>query len=113
MNAAEPRALLALTTAPDEAVARELAHALLEERLVACVNILPGMQAMYWWRGKIEAAGECVLLLKTSTQRWAALKARLPQLHPYEVPELVALEIADGLEPYLGWVVSEARGSDQ
>lgn len=102
--------LVALSTAPDEASARRLARELLEARLVACATLLPGAVSMYWWRGAIEESAEWLLLLKTSAERWPALLERLPGLHPYEVPELLALPVAAGLEPYLKWLVTQTQG---
>ena len=111
MTDAADHPLLALSTAADEASAAALARTLLEERLAACVNIVPGMRSMYWWQGRIEQGTECLLVIKTTVARWPALKARLPQLHAYDVPELVAMEITDGLEPYLRWLISEVQGA--
>ena len=105
--------LLAFSTVADEAAAKALAHQLLEECLVACVNIVPGVRSMYWWRDRIEESGECLLLMKTTSARWPVLKQRLPQLHGYEVPELIATSVTDGLEPYLRWVVSAVQGEKQ
>ncbi|MCM5682123.1 divalent-cation tolerance protein CutA [Schlegelella sp. S2-27] len=110
MTDAAERALLAFSTAADEASAAGLARCLLEERLAACVNIVPGLRSMYWWQGRIEEGAECLLVIKTTAARWPALKDRLPQLHAYDVPELVATEITDGLEPYLRWLISEVQG---
>lgn len=105
--------LLAFSTVADEAAANVLARQLLEERLVACVNIVPGVRSMYWWQGQIEESGECLLLMKTTSARWPALKQRLPQIHGYDVPELIATPVTDGLEPYLRWVVSAVQGEKQ
>lgn len=113
MSESPLQAVLALTTMPDADAARQLARQLLEAHLVACVNILPRGQSMYWWQGRIEQADECVLLLKTTAARWPALKQALPALHPYDVPELLALDIADGLEPYQRWLVTEVQGVAQ
>ncbi|AKJ31567.1 divalent-cation tolerance protein CutA [Caldimonas brevitalea] len=101
--------LLALSTVDDEAVARSLARELLDAELVTCVNLVPGVTSMYRWQGRIEESREWLLLLKTSSSRWPALKQRLPALHPYDVPELIATEIVDGLEPYLRWLVSAGK----
>lgn len=113
MSEVQGRPLLAFSTVADEAAAAALARRLLEERLVACVNILPGVRSMYWWQGRIEEGGECLLVLKTTEARWPALKARLPELHAYEVPELIATPVTDGLEPYLRWLVSEGQQGDR
>ena len=105
-----PAVLVALSTAPDEATARRLARELLEARLVACATLLPGAVSMYWWNDAIEESAEWLLLLKTSAERWPALLERLPGLHPYDVPELLALPVSAGSEPYLKWVVTQGRG---
>lgn len=97
--------LLCLTTCPDADSADRIAGALVEERLAACVNVIPGLRSVYRWQGAIERADEVLLLIKTTQARYPGLQARLPQLHPYELPELVAVELADGLPAYLQWVV--------
>lgn len=104
-------AVLVLSTAPDEAAARHIAQALLEARVAACVNLLPGAASMYWWQGRIEAASEWLLLIKTVRSRLAALQAVLSEIHPYEVPECVALDIAGGLPEYLQWLAQETAPS--
>jgi periplasmic divalent cation tolerance protein len=98
---------LALTTAPDPETARRLGHALVEEKLVACANLVPGLSSIYRWKGEVQNDAEVLLLLKTQRSRLPRLKERLPELHPYEVPELLALPIADGLASYYQWVVEE------
>ena len=102
-------ALLVLTTAPDERVAELLANTLVQERLVACVNILGGVRSVYQWQGKVDSASEVLLLMKTTRLALDALKQRLPALHPYEVPELIALRIDDGLPSYLAWIAAETK----
>jgi periplasmic divalent cation tolerance protein len=98
-----------LMTAPDEACARRIARALVEERLAACVNLLPGLQSIYRWQGAVEEASEVLLVAKTRASRVAALAARVRALHPYALPEVVALPVADGSRAYLRWVVAESR----
>lgn len=93
-----------LVTCPDAEVGKRLARELLQEKLVACVNVLPGVTSLYWWEGQIQEDSEVLLVLKTTEERLATLKERLPQLHPYSVPELLALPVQDGLAPYLQWV---------
>ncbi len=100
---------LALTTAPNEAVAEQIALALVEEGLVACVNVVPGLTSIYRWRGTVEREQEALLILKTTASAFDALRARLVELHPYEVPELVALDVGGGHGPYLDWVRSEVE----
>jgi len=101
--------LLCLTTCPDAGTARRLATTLVEEHLAACVNLLPGLHSVYRWQGAIEQAEECLLLIKTSHARYPALQSRLQALHPYELPELVALESTLGLPAYLQWVLEMTR----
>ncbi len=109
LNAYASFYLMAVTTVPSEDVAGKLVRALLERRIIACGTVLPGATSIYRWKGAIEEAGETVILLKTTVDRWDALKQALPGLHPYEVPELIALPIAGGLKPYLDWLSAETR----
>jgi len=99
--------LLAFCTCPDADSARRLAGTLVEERLAACVNLLPGMTSVYRWRDAVETADEVQLIIKTTAARLPALAARLAELHPYELPELVAVQAAAGLPAYLAWVTAE------
>jgi len=96
-------------TCPDLASAERLAEALVGERLAACVNVLPGLRSIYRWRGTVERADEVLLLIKTTRERLDALAARVQALHPYELPELLAVEAAGGLPAYLDWVAAESR----
>ena len=100
-------ALLCLSTCPDDASAERIARLLVEERLAACVNRVAGVASTYRWQGAIHDETEVLLLIKTTRERFDALRKRLLELHPYELPELVALDIADGYAPYLDWVGSE------
>ena len=105
-------ALLCLSACPDQATARRIADALVAERLAACVNLLPGVQSVYRWQGKVERAGEVLILVKTTQDGFATLRDRLIALHPYELPELIAVEIVDGSPAYLDWIAAEcAHGS--
>lgn len=108
MSAESP--LLCLATAPDRAVAERIARALVEERLAACVNLLPGITSVYRWQGSVETGGEVLLLAKTVPARLQALTARVAELHPYEVPEVIALEVSGGLPAYLQWIAGETAG---
>lgn len=101
--------LLCLSTCPDDATAAAIARVLVEERLAACVNRVSGVASTYRWQGAIRDEGEILLLIKTTRERFDALRARLIALHPYEVPELVAFEIAAGHAPYLDWLRAESR----
>lgn len=96
--------LACLTTCPDAATAGRIAEALVGEGLAACVNVLPGVTSIYRWQGAVERAGEVLLLIKTTEGGFAALEERLVALHPYELPELIAVPIGLGLPPYLDWV---------
>ncbi|HJP99452.1 MAG TPA: divalent-cation tolerance protein CutA [Rhodanobacteraceae bacterium] len=99
--------LLCLSTCPDAESAGRIARALVEERLAACVNRLPGVHSTYRWQGKVIEESEVLLAIKTTRERFDALRERLVGLHPYEVPELVSLEITGGFGPYLDWIASE------
>ncbi len=96
--------LLCYCTCPDTASAQTLADALVGEGLAACVNQLPGVRSTYRWQGKVMTESEVLLLIKTTETRFAALKERLLALHPYEVPELIAVPVAQGHAAYLDWV---------
>lgn len=100
-------ALLVLSNAPDEACAREIAQALVSRRLAACVNILAPCRSVYHWQGRIEDDSEVPLLIKTTTARYPALQEALRELHPYEVPEILALPVSDGLPAWLDWLKTE------
>lgn len=97
---------------PDPATAGRLAEALVGERLAACAQVLPGVRSVYRWQGEVERADEVLLLLKTVRDRLPALTARIQALHPYELPEVVAVEACGGLPAYLGWVAAETRSGD-
>ncbi|SME91342.1 divalent-cation tolerance protein CutA [Pseudogulbenkiania subflava] len=107
----ENKCLLVLCNTPDRTTASRIARQLVEERLAACVNILPEVQSVYRWQGRIEEASEVPLLVKTTQQAYAGLERRLVELHPYEVPEIVACDIAHGLPAYLTWVAEETLSS--
>ena len=97
-----------LCTAPAER-AEDIARALLEPRLAACVNIVPGLTSLYWWKGELCRDGESLLVIKTRATLVEALHRRLVEVHPYDTPELLALPLVEGAERYLGWVRSETR----
>ena len=99
--------LLCLSTCPDTETAARIARTLVEEQLAACVNRLPGGASTYRWRGEIHEDAEVLLVIKTTRERFDALRERLVELHPYELPELVAIEIAEGLPAYLDWLARE------
>ena len=107
-----PPALICFCTCPETDTAERIATALVDERLAACVNILPGLRSIYRWQDAVERADEVLLLVKTSADAYPALQARLRELHPYELPELLAVESAFGLPEYLLWVAAETRRKD-
>ena len=94
---------LVLTTAP-EGEAERVARALVEEKLCACAQVLPTMRSIYWWKGRVEDAEERLILLKTDDSRLKELEKRLKELHPYEVPEFVALDVAHASAAYSSWL---------
>jgi periplasmic divalent cation tolerance protein len=96
--------LLVLSTFADEASAARVATALVEERLVACANLLPGARSIYRWQEAIKDEREVVVLMKTRKQDWTALLSRLHELHPYDVPECIALRLAAGAPKYMAWL---------
>jgi periplasmic divalent cation tolerance protein len=98
-----------LCTVPSEDVGVKIAQALLGEQLVACVNILPGLRSLYRYKGKLEDDRELLLVIKTTDDRLDQVVRRVPELHPYEVCEVIALEVAAGSQPYLDWIVGETR----
>ena len=103
--------LIALCTCPDEAVAERIATILVEEHLAACVNRLPGMISTYRWKGELCRETEQLLLIKTTRKRFDALRDRIVALHPYELPEVIAVDVTAGLDRYLAWVDAETRGA--
>lgn len=98
-----------LSTCPDVETAERLARELVEASLAACANIVPGLRSIYRWNGAVQADEEALMILKTTTDRLPAVRDRLVASHPYEVPEVVALSVADGHHPYLQWVVDATR----
>ena len=98
---------LVVTNLPDRESAGKLAHALIEKRLAACVNVLSPCRSVYRWQGKTEDAEEFTVLIKTTRERYPALEAAIRAKHPYELPEIIAVPLAGGLPAYLEWVQSE------
>ena len=98
--------LAVLSTAPDAEVAERIGTVLVEERLAACANVFDGVTSIYRWKGSVEREREVLMVLKTTSETVDQLRLRLVELHPYEVPEVLALGVQDGHEPYLDWVRS-------
>jgi periplasmic divalent cation tolerance protein len=99
--------LLVMTTLPDADAAHALAAKLVEARMAACVNVLAPCRSIYRWQGKVEDAEEVPVLIKTTASRYADLEAAIRAAHPYELPEIVAIPVAQGLPAYLAWVGAE------
>ena len=102
-------ACIVLITAPSSDSAASIARILVEEGLCACGNVVPAIRSIYRWGGEIHDDAEAMLVLKTERRLVPELKARLPAIHPYQVPELLVLPVEDGLGPYLEWVAASVR----
>ena len=94
--------VLSACASPEEA--DRLGRLLVERRLAACVNVIPGINSHYWWQGRLETAEECLLLIKSSRERFDQLRSALEQGHSYEIPEVIALPVVDGALNYLNWI---------
>jgi len=103
------QALLVMTNLPDIASAQALARALVGQRLAACVNMLPQTRSIYRWNDAIEEEAEVTLLIKTTTARYAELEQAIRALHPYELPEVIAVPVSAGSPAYLAWIAQETR----
>ncbi len=102
--------LLVVTTFPDTDIARQIGTELVERQLAACVNLLPQGESIYRWEGKIERQSEVMALIKTTETNYPEIEMRIGELHPYEVPEVVALKIDRGAHPYLAWISESTIG---
>ena len=104
-------ALVVLTNLPDRTAAEKLAASLIEQRVAACVNILAPCRSVYRWQGAVQNDEEHPMLIKTTTERYAALEAAIRAAHPYDLPEIVALPIERGLPAYLNWIATETAAT--
>jgi periplasmic divalent cation tolerance protein len=104
-----PEHVLVLTTLPVDADIAAFARSLVDERLAACVNVLPVMDSVYRWEGRVERESERQLIIKTTRERTETLWERVRELHPYEVPEFVVVSIVDGNDAYLRWIADSTR----
>jgi len=102
----QPKHLLVLTTCPGTITAKKIANELVMEKLAACVQVIPGVQSFFRWVGKVDNSEEILLIIKTTTDRYPELQSRIVSLHPYELPEIIAVPISSGLEGYLAWIES-------
>lgn len=105
-------ARVVLVTAPSREVAESLVRRVVEERVVACGNILPGLTSIYRWEGAIEDATEALIVFKTTADGAERLVEIMPELHPYDVPEVLVLPVESGHVPYLAWIEDTVNGSD-
>ncbi len=103
------KSYLVLSTVDTQQEAERIARHLVEERLAACVNLVPKITSIYRWKGALERATEHLMIMKTAQDRLASLTQRIKELHPYEVPEVIALSIEEGDSTYLEWIFSETR----
>ncbi len=103
---------IALTTVSSEEEARKIARHLLEHRLAACVNIVPRVESIYLWQGKIEEGGEWLLIVKTTAAAFRQVRAAIAELHSYELPECICLTIEDGSPAYLQWIAESVSAGD-
>jgi periplasmic divalent cation tolerance protein len=101
--------VIVLITVPDEQVASRIAHALVSEKLAACVNVLPGVRSVYFWEGEICNEGELLCLVKTRRELFPGVRERVLDLHPYQLPEIIALPLALGSDLYLAWLRDSTR----
>ena len=102
-------ALLVFTTLPSADKAAELGKVLVEERLAACANLIPAVRSIYRWQGKLQDENEVLMLLKTRAENLERLKLRILELHPYEVPEVLAVPVEAGYQAYLEWLAGETK----
>lgn len=104
--------IVVLITCATEEEAAKIAEALVKERLAACVNRLSGVSSFFWWQGKLDSAGEVLLIAKSKKSEFGKIEHRVKQLHSYEVPEIIALPVVAGHQPYLNWIDESLRHSD-
>lgn len=102
---------IVLCTVPDRDTAEDIANILIADNLAACVNIIPGITSVYRWEDRIEQAEEQILIIKTGGEVYRALQERISDLHPYELPEIIAVPIQDGLPAYLNWLTQSLETS--
>lgn len=100
-----------VTTAPDADIAENLATRIVEERLAACANVVPGVTSIYRWKGEVQRDSEVLIVFKTTPAGVASLRDRIAELHPYDVPEILAVPVPDGSAEYMEWVHDEVSTS--
>ena len=104
--------ILVLTTVPDEKTGQKIATQMVEKRLAACVTVSVSSQSLYWWQGKISKESEHILFIKTKASLFPRLEKKIQEIHPYEVPEIIALPILKGSKDYLDWINKETDKKD-
>lgn len=101
--------IIVLSTCPGSITAKKIAQDLVENKLAACVNAIPGVQSYFSWVGKVDSAEEHLLIIKTTHEHYAALEKRIQTLHPYELPEIIAVPISTGSSDYLKWIQDSTK----
>ena len=104
---------MVICTFPNMEKARQIGTALVQMQLVACVNLIPGIQSIYRWEGKVEEQEEVMAFFKTSAAKYQEVEQKVIEMHPYELPELVVVELAGGLPAYLHWVLSSTKSANE
>ena len=104
MSLSEESFIAVLCTCPDSGTAETLAETLLQEKVIACANLIPALESLYWWEGKIQKDREILLILKTARKFFNRVEMLIKKKHPYQVPEIIALPILEGSAPYLSWI---------
>jgi periplasmic divalent cation tolerance protein len=101
--------LVILCTVPDRGSGERIARSLVQERLAGCVNLVPGVVSIYRWEGEVKQEDELLLIIKTAAGRFEAVRAAITKLHPYDIPEVIALPIAEGDPKYLAWLTENSK----
>lgn len=100
----EPEVRIVFVTGPEAGTLETLGRSLVEERLAACVNVIPGVSSVYRWKGEVQTDSEAIAMIKTTEDRVMSLRERITDLHPYDVPEFLTVSVTEGSEAYLNWV---------
>ncbi len=101
--------IIILITAANKKEAAKIAHALLNNRVAACVNIVDGLESLFWWQGKVDKAGEALLIVTSRKEKFQKIVKLVKSVHSYEVPEIIAIPIVSGFKPYLKWIDESLR----